>query len=143
MIAQVGTGMKDAPSTMGSLPAQQQAITCPMCIAAGLRPVKLYTRLHEPAYGSRSLLYQDTYSHFVTEASTRSHGILEMQFWAIVRSQGHRETALGIARVALPELTLGEESHLHRLWQAQSNREPGDTSSNNGDVICLTVCHNM
>ena len=49
-----------------------------MRIAAGLRTIKLYTYLYEPAHGSRSLLYQDTYSRFVTETGTGSHGILEM-----------------------------------------------------------------
>src|SRR2546421_420214 len=62
----------------GVQPETTSTTTRHMCIVAWLRTIKLYTHLHEPPHGSRSLLYQDTHSCFVAESRTGSYGILEM-----------------------------------------------------------------
>ncbi len=74
--------------------------------AVRLSVIKRNAHLDEPAHRFWSLLNKNTYSLFITQASTSSKGILKMEFGAIIRSQSYRETTLGIASIALAQLTL-------------------------------------
>ena len=87
--------------------------TCSVNVAARLGTIKLYPVLYQPIYSGRGLFYQDMYSVFVAKARTRRYSILKMEVGAVVRSKRCCQTSLGVARVALAELTFGEECDAH------------------------------
>ncbi len=124
----VAAGMEDAAAAVGGFAAEED-------VAGRGVAVKVSAGVEEPIDCLGRALDQAANGVGIAESGTGREGVGLMQLGRVVRAERGRETALGVSGVTFAKRTFGKEGDAPRWWEAEGERESGDTSADDDGIV--------